>query len=92
MFLIGSDVSFNENQLLDSVKEAISYGASTFMIYTGSMISAKRDIINEELTKKSHLLMQENNIDINDIVCHAPYIINLANKSNMSKYTFGINF
>ncbi len=24
-------------------------------------------------------LMEENNIDINNVICHAPYIINLAN-------------
>ena len=34
--IIGSHVSFGKEQLLGSVKEAISYGANTFMFYTGA--------------------------------------------------------
>lgn len=34
---IGSHVSFNsKEQLLGSVREAISYGSNTFMFYTGA--------------------------------------------------------
>ena len=36
--------------------------------------------------------MDENNININNIICHAPYIVNLANKTDMDKWNFSIDF
>ena len=36
--------------------------------------------------------MKENNIDINNVIIHAPYIINLANNKDEEKYNFAINF
>ena len=90
--IIGSHVSFGAGQLLGSVKEAISYGANTFMFYTGAPQNTIRKTINEELIKEAHDLMQNNNIDINHVICHAPYIINLANNLEESKYNFSITF
>lgn len=88
--IVGSHVSFNkDNQLLGSVLEAISYGSNTFMIYTGAPQNTVRVPINNDLTKSADLLMSENNINKKNIVCHAPYIINLANSKN---FDFNINF
>lgn len=93
MLLIGSHVSFKgDTQLLGSVKEAISYGENTFMFYTGAPQNTIRTTINDSLTQKALLLMKENNIDINNVVVHAPYIINLANDTVKEKYDFAINF
>ena len=36
--------------------------------------------------------MEENNIDINNVVCHAPYIVNLGNASDPEKYKFSKEF
>ncbi len=90
--IIGSHVSFGSNQLLGSVLEAISYNASTFMFYTGAPQNTLRKPIDKEITLKAKELMEENNIDINNVICHAPYIINLANRSNEEKWNFGISF
>ena len=90
--ILGSHVSFRETQLLSSVKEAISYGANTFMFYTGAPQNTLRKPINEEYTIEAKKLMQENGIDIVNVICHAPYIINLANKSNEEKWNFSISF
>lgn len=92
MVLIGSHVSFNNEQLLGSVKEAISYGANTFMFYTGAPQNTVRKEINEKYTKEAYELMNINNIDINNVICHAPYIVNLANAKDPDKYNFSINF
>ena len=47
--IIGSHVSFNkQDQLIGSVKEAISYGATTFMFYTGAPQNTARYPIEEE--------------------------------------------
>lgn len=91
--IIGSHVGFNsKTQLLGSAEEAISYGANTFMFYTGSTQSTLRGEINDEISYKALKLMIENNINIKDVVVHAPYIINLANKSDERKYEFYIDF
>lgn len=88
--IIGNHVSFNKNdQLLGSVKEALSYDANTFMFYTGAPQNTMRYPIDKEITKQAQELMKENNIDIKNVIVHAPYIINLANEKNLD---FSINF
>lgn len=89
MLIIGSHVSFNKEQLLGCVKEALSYGANTFMFYTGAPQNTNRSIIDDNLTLAAKKLMKENNIDYHHVVVHAPYIINLANINNTD---FGISF
>ena len=90
--IIGSHVNYKEEGLLGSTKQALSYGANTFMFYTGAPQNTKRKEIDIELTKKAHKLMLENGIDINNVVCHAPYIINLANKAKLDSWYFSIDF
>lgn len=88
--IIGSHVSFKKDtQLLGSVEETLSYKANTFMFYTGAPQNTARVPINNELTNKALTLMKENNIDIKNVVVHAPYIINLANSKN---FDFNVRF
>ncbi len=90
---LGSHVSFDsKEQLLKSVREAISYGANTFMFYTGAPQNTNRCIIDDSLTYKAYELMKENGFNLEKIICHAPYIVNLANDIDPSKYDFSINF
>ena len=64
MFL-GSHVSFDsKEQLLKSVKECISYGANTFMFYTGAPQNTNRCIIDDSLTYKAYELMKEHIIEL----------------------------
>ncbi len=90
--IIGSHVSFGSEQLLGSVKEAICYGATTFMFYTGAPQNTMRKKILEEYTLEADKLMQENHIEKKNVICHAPYIINLANKKDPEKWQFSIHF
>ena len=92
MLIIGSHVSFGKTQLLSATQEAISYGANTFMFYTGAPTNTIRKEVVEQYTDQAKQLMVENNIDLNNVVCHAPYIVNLANASDPDKYEFSINF
>ena len=90
---IGSHVSFDsKEQLLKSVKESISYGGNTFMFYTGAPQNTRRCVIDDELTFLAFNLMKENNIDLDKVICHAPYIVNLANDLDPEKYDFSIKF
>lgn len=77
--IIGSHVSFKKDtQLLGSLEEALKYGSNTFMFYTGAPQNTIRHIIDEEKTKEAINLIKQNNIDISNIIVHAPYIINMA--------------
>lgn len=90
MFYIGSHVGFNkDSQLLGSLKEALSYNANTFMFYTGAPQNTNRCVISNELTEEAISLMKENSINIEKIIVHAPYIINLCNEAN---YSFSVSF
>lgn len=92
MLIIGSHVSFGKNQLLGATEEAISYGSNTFMFYTGAPTNTVRKDIDKKYTQEAINLMQANNIDIKNVICHAPYIVNLGNASDQDKYNFSKDF
>ena len=90
MLYIGSHVGFSKNnQLLGSVLEASSYGANTFMFYTGAPQNTMRNPIDDKLTNDAILKMKEVGIDFSKVVVHAPYIINLCNEGN---FDFSVSF
>lgn len=90
MLLIGCHVSFDrKKQLLGSTREALDFGANTFMFYTGAPQNTIRSSIHSEKVHEALQLMKENGIDVEKVVVHAPYIINLANSQNLE---FGVRF
>ena len=93
MLLLGSHVSFSKNdQLLGSLKEALGYGANTFMFYTGAPQNTRRYAIEDGLTLEAMQIMKDEGIDYSKVVVHAPYIVNLANDGEPEKYQFSVNF
>ncbi|SFA38177.1 Endonuclease IV [Parageobacillus thermantarcticus] len=91
MLKIGSHVSMSgKKMLLAASEEAVSYGANTFMIYTGAPQNTKRKKI-EELNIEAGLAhMKEHGIE--EIVVHAPYIINIGNTKNPDTFALGVEF
>ncbi|MBM7607067.1 deoxyribonuclease-4 [Lysinibacillus composti] len=89
--LIGSHVSMSgKKMLLASSEEAASYGASTFMIYTGAPQNTRRKAI-EDLNIEAGLAhMKEHGLS--NIVVHAPYIINIANTTKPEVFALGVDF
>ena len=78
--LIGSHVGMNGPEYyLGSVKEAISYNATTFMFYTGAPQNSYRKPLSELKIEEGRSLLREHGFDESKIVVHAPYIINAAN-------------
>ncbi len=75
MIKIGSHVSISGG-LISAAKEAHSYGANTFMIYTGAPQNAVRTPIENLKIDEGKEFMANHNLS--DIVVHAPYIINVA--------------
>ncbi|QYR20665.1 deoxyribonuclease IV [Paenibacillus sp. sptzw28] len=76
MIKIGSHVSFSDKGLLNAANEAVSYGSSSFMIYTGAPQNTRRKPIEDLYIEEGKAVMKEAGID--EIVVHAPYIINLG--------------
>ena len=93
MLFIGRHVNFgSKDQLLGSLNQALSYGANTFMFYTGAPQNTVRSKIDDKITIDAINKMKDNNIKLEDVIVHAPYIINLANNKEETKYDFSINF
>ena len=68
---LGSHVGMSgKDMFLNSVKEALSYGANTFMVYTGAPQNTRRKDISELNIDAAHALMKENGIE--EFVVHAP--------------------
>lgn len=88
---LGSHVKMSGNEmLLGSAKEAYSYGANVFMAYTGAPQNTRRKDISELRIDDAHAYMDEHGIE--EIVIHAPYIINLANTVKPETYEIAEKF
>jgi deoxyribonuclease-4 len=93
MLVLGSHVGFNNKDgLVGSVNEALSYNANTFMFYTGPAQSTMRSPLNQETIYDGYKLMVDNKINPDNVIVHAPYIVNLANRVDEDKFMFYVNF
>ena len=91
MLKIGSHVSMSgKKMLLAASEEAVSYGSNTFMIYTGAPQNTRRKKIEDLNIEIGRKHMEENGI--NEIIVHAPYIINIGNAANPATFELGVNF
>ncbi|CDO01876.1 putative endonuclease 4 [Oceanobacillus picturae] len=91
MLKIGSHVSMNgKKMLLGSSEQAVSYGENTFMIYTGAPQNTRRKRIEELNISEGLEHMKQHGIQ--DIVVHAPYIINIGNTTKPQTFDLGVNF
>lgn len=91
MLKIGSHVGMKGKEMfLGSAKEAASYDANTFMVFTGAPQNTRRKPI-EDLNIESGLqYMKEHHIE--QAIIHAPYIINLGNSTNPDTFKLGVDF
>lgn len=91
MLKIGSHVGMSgKEMLLGSAKEAASYGADTFMFYTGAPQNTRRKDINELNIEPAWEYMRSHGID--EIIVHAPYIINLGNAVKPETFQLAVEF
>ncbi len=77
---------------MGSLEEALGYHATTFMFYTGAPQNTMRYKIDKDLIEKAIAIMKEKGIDYSKVIVHAPYIINLANRTDEVKFNFSVNF
>ena len=92
MLKIGSHVgNSGDLMLVGSVREALSYKSNCFMVYMGPPQSTYRKHASLLRGTEAIKLLLENNIDPNDVVVHAPYIVNLG-QSDPEKFSFAVRF
>ncbi|MGL5978764.1 MAG: deoxyribonuclease IV [Erysipelotrichaceae bacterium] len=90
---LGSHVSMSgPDYLVGSIKEAQSYGANAMMIYTGAPQNTVRKKIEDLKLEEAKALMQSTGFDANNVVVHAPYIINLANTTKPETFELAVSF
>ena len=88
---IGSHVGMSGTEMfLGSVKEALSYEANTFMLYTGAPQNTRRKALSQLRIPEAQALMAGSGIT--EFVVHAPYIINLANTVNPDTFRLAVDF
>lgn len=91
MLKLGCHVGMSgKDMMLGSVKDAVTFGANTFMLYTGAPQNTRRKNISELKIQEAHELMEQNGIE--ELIVHAPYIINLANTVNPATYEIAVEF
>lgn len=91
MLKLGCHVGMSgKEMMLGSVKDALRFGANTFMLYTGAPQNTKRKAISELRIEEAGALMAENGIE--EFVVHAPYIINLANTVKPETFEIAVEF
>ncbi len=91
MLKLGSHVGMSGKEMfLGSVKEAVSYGANTFMVYTGAPQNTRRKEISELNIDAGLALAGQNGI--NEFIIHAPYIINLGNTEKAETFELAVEF
>lgn len=88
---IGSHVGMSgKEMLLGSAKEAVSYGANTFMFYTGAPQNTRRKELSELNIAPAWDYMKAHGIE--EIIVHAPYIINLGNSVKPETFELAVEF
>ena len=88
---IGSHVKMaGKEMFLGSVKEAASYGANVLMLYTGAPQNTVRKEIAALNIEAGWEYVKETGIE--EIVVHAPYIINLGNTVKPETFELGVTF
>ena len=92
MLYIGSHVSMSGKTMFEgSVQTTLDNGANALMIYTGAPQNTKRRPLEQMKIEEAKILMEENNIPFENVIVHAPYIMNLANM-DPEKRQFAVDF
>ncbi len=91
--IIGSHVQMKAPDfLLGSVEEALSYGATALMLYTGAPQNTRRRPICEMKAQEARDLMQASGLPMERMIIHAPYIINPANSVKPEVAELAVSF
>lgn len=93
MLKIGSHVSMKgPHYLLGAIQEAESYEANALMIYSGPPQNTRRVDMEKYRVEEAYEYLKETQIPRDNLILHAPYIINLANTTKPETFELAVNF
>lgn len=93
MVILGSHCSMKAPHfLVGSINEALSYGANALMIYTGPPQNTLRKPVEALKIEQAQQLMKTHGLPMENMIVHAPYIINLGNSVKQETYQLGVDF
>ncbi|CAI2173491.1 2366_t:CDS:10 [Funneliformis geosporum] len=79
--------------ILGAVKEAISYESNALMIYLGAPQNARHRVALTELKiPEFKRVLVENKIDIDNVIVHGPYVLNMANAAREDIFSWSVEF
>ncbi|RYM02227.1 deoxyribonuclease IV [Sporolactobacillus sp. THM7-7] len=91
MLKIGSHVHMSgKKMLLGASEEAASFNETVMMIYTGAPQNTRRKPIEKLNIEAGREHMKAHHIE--EVVVHAPYIINIANTVKPETFALGVSF
>ncbi|WP_339024537.1 deoxyribonuclease IV [Spiroplasma endosymbiont of Agriotes lineatus] len=91
--ILGCRVSMKSpDYLIGALNEAISYGANAIMFHTGAPQNTERKPLDQLKISEFKHGLEKHNLNINNVIIHAPYIINLANSINPNTYMLAKEF
>ncbi|CAG8690172.1 23076_t:CDS:2 [Racocetra persica] len=82
----------NQNQTGSEPKEAVSYGSNALMIYLGAPQNTRRRPLTELKIPEFRQILAENNINIDNVIVHGPYVTNLANPDRTEIFHWSVEF
>ncbi|KLL02532.1 MAG: endonuclease IV [Mycoplasmataceae bacterium RC_NB112A] len=91
--LIGRHCSVESPHFLaGAVRETVSYGANSLMIYLGAPHNSKRRPVEDLKIPEFKKMLAESKIEIDNVIVHAPYILNFANAIDKKKFAWSVEF
>ena len=91
--IIGRHCLFKSpNYLPGAVKEAVSYGANALMIYLGAPQNTRRRPLTELKIPEFKQFLVENKMDIDNVIVHGPYVLNMANTAREDIFSWSVDF
>ena len=90
---LGSHLSLKSpDYFLGAAKEAIAWGENAFMIYTGAPANSLRLPLERLKIAEGQAYLRDAGFSLDNLVIHAPYIINLGQRQNEEKSEFARTF
>lgn len=91
--IIGRHCLFKTPDYLSgAVEESLVYGANALMVYLGAPQNTHRKPLTELKIPEFHETLKKNNFDINNVIIHGPYVVNLANDSKEKMFNWSVEF
>ena len=78
--------------LLGAVQESLSYGANTLTFFLDSPQNSRRRSLGRLKIPEFKKVLAAHHIDINQVLVHGPYLLNLANTANQKVFDWSVEF